>query len=179
MLVVDARTGVAAAIERIRALERDVTGPSMLAGVGAVLLELGTEHEDALTRLLPTLPSSSRGHRLHVDSDHRFALYLVAEEPAAESPPHCHLTWSVTVCLRGEERHALYRRVGPAEERRARKQREVVLVPGAILAMQADEIHATRVTSPVPTFHVQMYGLDLTEMPDFSLRTFVDSGEAP
>jgi len=59
----------------------------MLGAVGRVLLELGMQHEDALTRLLPTLPSSSRGHRLHVVPDHRFARYLVTEEPMAESTP--------------------------------------------------------------------------------------------
>ncbi len=161
---------IALALERVHAVDRAEERPRALDAIGDILLGLGARLEPELVAIAGRTRADGRGRLLSVDEDRQFALYLVSEEPRASSPAHEHLTWQVTACLHGRERHRLYAR--SARHRTARPVHEVLLTPGTHLAMLPDQIHSTLVVSDEPTVHLQMYGIDVERLPDFASRTF-------
>jgi predicted metal-dependent enzyme (double-stranded beta helix superfamily) len=169
-LTSEASKAVAIALDRVRAVDRAEERSRSLDDIGAILLRLGASIEPELLAMAEATRASGWGRLLSVDEDRRFALYLVSEEPKAASPAHEHLTWQVTACLHGRERQRLYAR--SAGRRTVRPVHEVVLTPGTHLAMLPDQIHSTVVISEEPTVHLQMYGVDVAELPDLASRTF-------
>jgi predicted metal-dependent enzyme (double-stranded beta helix superfamily) len=157
---------------RIRAVEQSggIDGTALIA-MGAALIATGTRVEGELVSIAEATRLKGWGHLLSVDADHRFALYLVSEKPGEASPPHEHMTWQVTACLQGEELHRLYQ-PSDVHRRTARAYSDAMLRRGSYTGMLADEVHSTRVVSPVPTLSLQVYGRDVAQMPEFSLRTF-------
>jgi len=169
-LTPEAEEAVALALDRVRAVDRAEELSRGLDAIGAILLRLGASLDPELVAMAEHTRSNGWGRLLSVDADRRFALYLVSEEPRATSPAHEHLTWQVTACLHGRERQRLYAR--SAGRRTVRAIHEVLLSPGTHLAMLPDQIHSTVVVSEEPTIHLQMYGVDVAQLPDFASRTF-------
>jgi predicted metal-dependent enzyme (double-stranded beta helix superfamily) len=161
---------VALALDRARAVDRAEELSRGLDAIGVILLRLGASLDRELVGLADATRGTGWGRCLSVDEDRRFALYLVSEEPRATSPAHEHLTWQVTACLHGRERQRLYAR--SAGRRTVRAVHEVVLSPGTHLAMLPDQIHSTVVVSDEPTVHLQMFGVDVAQLPDLASRTF-------
>lgn len=166
----DFEKAIAIALDRVRAVDRAEELSRGLDAIGVILLRLGASLGSELVAMAEAARSTPSGRCLSVDADRRFALYLVSEAPRATSPAHEHLTWQVTACLHGRERQRLYAR--SAGRRTVRPIHEVTLSPGTHLAMLPDQIHSTVVVSDEPTVHLQMYGVDVAQLPDLASRTF-------
>ncbi|MBU6496931.1 MAG: cysteine dioxygenase [Rhodospirillales bacterium] len=160
-----ARTAaVAAAIERIRAIERahGITRQALEAIRGEMLALAAQEHLFPSAEFAPP-PAGEKGSRrylLQEDADNRFALYLNALNPGNETKPHDHTTWAVVVAVEGQELNKVYRQ----EPGRLVVDHEVMVEPGRGIALMPTDIHSIHTTGAVPTRHLHMYGLALEKL---------------
>ncbi|MBI4184191.1 MAG: cysteine dioxygenase family protein [Proteobacteria bacterium] len=159
------RQAVAETIGRIRRIEAEhgVTRAA-LDRIKAALLDLAARDElFPLADFPPPKGKGDTGNRylLSEDPDRRFALYLNSLLPGKKTNPHDHTTWAVVVAVDGEEINRVYERT---DDRRAegkaslRQVKEVVVRPGAGIALMPEDIHAIEVTGSRPTRHLHMYG---------------------
>ena len=159
-------TAVASTIDRVRAIEaaQGVTRPALDA-IKAELMALAGQEALFPSAEFPPPPAGEHGanrYRLQVDPDQRFALYLNALNPGAETMPHDHTTWAVVVAVDGQELNKVYRRAGAG----LAVEREVMVEPGTGIALMPDDIHSIHTTGTVPTRHLHMYGLALEVLDD-------------
>jgi predicted metal-dependent enzyme (double-stranded beta helix superfamily) len=155
---------VAAAIDRIRAIERSqgVTRASLDA-IKAEMLALAAQERLFPSSAFPPPPDGEKGSRrylLQEDPDNRFALYLNALNPGNETRPHDHTTWAVVVAVAGQELNKVYRRGNGT----LAVDHEVMVEPGRGIALMPDDIHSIHTTGTVPTRHLHMYGLALEKL---------------
>ncbi len=162
---------VAASMDRIKGIERQsgVTRDALEA-IKAELLQLA-EHEQFFTAAeFPPPPAGEKGSKrylLQEDPDGRFAIYLLALNPGNETKPHDHTTWAVVVGIEGQELNRVYRRVddGSVEGRATLElAREVMVEPGAGIALMPEDIHSIHTSGSQPTRHLHCYGLALEKL---------------
>jgi predicted metal-dependent enzyme (double-stranded beta helix superfamily) len=161
---------VAATVGRIRSIaERGIARHGIdraaLEAIKAELLALAARDMLFSATAFPPPPGGTPGaHRygLHVDADDRYALYLNAMNPGCETRPHDHTTWAVVVAVEGQELNRLYRRSD--DETGLIVEREVMVEPGAGLALMPDDIHSIHIVGSRPTRHLHMYGLALERL---------------
>jgi predicted metal-dependent enzyme (double-stranded beta helix superfamily) len=154
-------TAVAAAIERMRAIETSlgVTRASLDA-IKAEMLALAAQSALFPAAEFPPPPNGEKGaqrYLLQQDADHRFALYLNALNPGNATRPHDHTTWAVVVAVDGQEHNTVYRRVPGG----LMVDHEVMVEPGTGIALMPDDIHAIATPGVRSTRHLHMYGLAL------------------
>ena len=154
---------VAAAIERIRAIERRGISRPALDAIKAELLELATHESLFPSSEFPPPPDGEKGNRrylLQEDPDNRLALYINALNPGNETRAHDHTTWAVIVAVDGQELNKVYRKQPDSLV----VDHEVMVEPGRGIAFMADDIHSIHTTGPVPTRHLHLYGLALEKL---------------
>lgn len=168
-----ARTAqVAAAVDRIRAIEAEGVTPSNLARIREVLLRLAAQESLFPSAEFPPPPNGEKGsnrYLLQEDDGGRFALYLNALNPGNETKPHDHTTWAVVVAVDGQELNRVYRRLddGSDPERcEVVEDHQVMVEPGTGICLMPDAIHSIHTTGSVPTRHLHMYGLALDRLDD-------------
>ena len=166
-----ARAAVSAAIERIRAIEREqgVTRPALEAIKAEMLRLAAQEHlfPAAEFQPPPAGEAGSRRYLLREDADGRFAIYLNALNPGQETRPHDHTTWAVVVAVEGQELNRVYRRTDDgAQPGRATLEldHEVMVEPGRGIALMPDDIHSIHTSGASPTRHLHVYGLALERL---------------
>ncbi len=159
---------VAAAIDRIRAIERaQGVSRDALAAIKAEMVRLAQEEQLFPSAEFPPPPAGESGANRYIlqhDADNRFALYLNALNPGNETKPHDHTTWAVVVAVEGQELNKVYRRTddGADPERCTLVvDHEVMVEPGRGIALMPADIHSIHTTGTVPTRHLHMYGLAL------------------
>ena len=163
-----ARTAhVAAAIEKIRAIEAEGVTPENLARIRDVLMGLAAQEHLFPSAEFPPPANGEKGlnrYPLQQDADGRFALYLNALNPGNETKPHDHTTWAVVVAVDGQELNRVYRRLDDGsdpEHCEVVEDHQVMIEPGRGICLMPDAIHSIHTTGPVPTRHLHMYGLAL------------------
>ena len=169
-----ARTAaVAAAMDRVKAIEhaQGVTRPALDA-IKAEMLKLA-EHEHLFPASeFPPPPKGEVGSKrylLQEDPDGRFALYMLSLNPGNSSKPHDHTTWAVVVGIEGQELNRVYRRIDDGtQEGHARLElaREVMVEPGAGIALMPEDIHSIHTAGTASTRHLHVYGLALERLDD-------------
>jgi len=164
-------TAVAAAIEDIRAIERD-------HGVTRDALDLIKQRLLALADQATLFPAADfpvpesgrdRAYLLQEDGDGRFALYMSVGQTEAETPPHNHTTWAVIAGVLGEEHNRFFARTDDAStpgHGTVRVVSEETVRPGTAVAMMPDDIHSIRRQGELPTLHLHLYGLALDRLHD-------------
>jgi predicted metal-dependent enzyme (double-stranded beta helix superfamily) len=163
-----ARTAhVAAAIEKIHAIEAEGVTPENLARIRDVLMGLAAQEHLFPSAEFPPPANGEKGlnrYPLQQDADGRFALYLNALNPGNETKPHDHTTWAVVVAVDGQELNRVYRRLDDGsdpEHCEVVEDHQVMIEPGRGICLMPDAIHSIHTTGPVPTRHLHMYGLAL------------------
>ena len=154
---------VAAAIERIRAIERRGISRPALDAIKAELLELATHESLFPSSEFPPPPDGEKGNRrylLQEDPDNRLALYINALNPGNETRAHDHTTWAVIVAVDGQELNKVYRKQPDSLV----VDHEVMVEPGRGIAFMAEDIHSIHTTGAVPTRHLHLYGLALEKL---------------
>ncbi|GAC1341526.1 MAG: cysteine dioxygenase family protein [Acetobacteraceae bacterium] len=158
-------------MDRIKTIERDqgVTREA-LASIKAEMLELAAHEALFPAAEFPPLPGGEKGSKrylLQEEPDGRFAIYMLALNPGNSTKPHDHTTWAVVVSVEGQELNRVYRRVDDGSapgQARLVLDREVMVEPGAGLALMPEEIHSIHTEGGQPTRHLHVYGLALERL---------------
>lgn len=174
---------VAAAIERIRGIERaqGVTRPALDA-IRAEMLALAAQEHLFPSASFPPPPAGEKGaqrYLLQEDPDHRFALYLNALNPGNSTKPHDHTTWAVVVSVEGQELNRVYRRTDDGSRPGHATMvvdHEVMVEPGTGIALMPEDVHSIHTQGDRPTRHLHMYGLAL-EVLDARVAYDTETGE--
>ena len=162
---------VAATMNSIKGIERQqgVTRASLDA-IKAELLQLAGQESLFPAAEFPPPAAGEKGSKrylLQEDSDGRFAIYMLALNPGNETKPHDHTTWAVVASVEGQELNRVYRRkddgsqAGKAELELVR---EVMVEPGAGIALMPEDIHSIHTSGAEPTRHLHCYGLALEKL---------------
>ncbi len=167
-----ARTAaVAATMDRIKGIERQQgVSRASLAAIEAELLQLAGQEHLFPAGEYPPPPAGEKGSKrylLQEDPDGRFALYMLALNPGNSTQPHDHTTWAVVASVKGQELNRVYRRVDDGqEEGRAALElvSEVMVEPGAGIALMPEDIHSIHTEGSAPTRHLHCYGLALEKL---------------
>ena len=162
---------VAATMDRIKGIEREhgVTRASLDA-IKAEMLHLASNEALFPAAEFPPPPEGEKGSKrylLQEDPDGRFAVYMLALNPGNETKPHDHTTWAVVVSVQGQELNKVYRRAddgGEAGKARLELVREVMVEPGAGIALMPEDIHSIHTSGGPPTRHLHCYGLALEKL---------------
>jgi predicted metal-dependent enzyme (double-stranded beta helix superfamily) len=155
-------------MDRVRAIEREqgVTRAALEA-IKAEMLKLAESEALFPSAEFPPPPDGEKGSKrylLQEEPDGKLAIYLLALNPGNETKPHDHTTWAVVVAVEGQELNRVYRRVDDGSEAgKARLElvREVMVEPGAGIALMPEDIHSIHTTGSTPTRHLHVYGLAL------------------
>ena len=167
-----ARTAaVAAAMDRVKEIERTqgVTRASLDA-IKVVLLELAADEALFPAAEFPPPPAGETGSKrylLQEDPDGRFAIYMLALNPGNSTKPHDHTTWAVVTAVEGQELNRVYRRLddgGVLGQARLQLVREVMVEPGAGIALMPEDIHSIHTNGTATTRHLHCYGLALERL---------------
>ena len=164
-------TAVAAAMDRVKGIEREqgVTRTSLDA-IKEELLHLAGNEALFPAAEFPPPPAGEKGSKrylLQEDPDGRFAIYMLALNPGNSTKPHDHTTWAVVTGIEGQELNKVYRRVddGGAEGRATLELvREVMVEPGAGIALMPEDIHSIHTVGTSSTRHLHCYGLALERL---------------
>ncbi len=162
---------VSATMDRVKAIERElgVTRPALDA-IKAEMLALAAHEALFPAAEFPPPPPGEKGSKrylLQEDADGRFALYMLALNPGNSTKPHDHTTWAVVAGVEGQELNKVYRRVddgsrpGHAELEQVR---EVMVEPGAGIALMPEDIHSIHTEGTASTRHLHCYGLALERL---------------
>ena len=176
MNAIDARPArtlqVAAAVDRIRAIEADGVTPENLHRIREALTALAANEQLFPSAEFPPPPGGEKGanrYLLQEDAGGRFALYLNALNPGNETKPHDHTTWAVVVAVDGQELNRVYRRLddrSDPERCEVVEDHQVMVEPGTGICLMPDAIHSIHTTGDRPTRHLHMYGLALDRLDD-------------
>ena len=115
---------------------------------------------------MPT--AGGRSHPLLVEEGDGYGLYLTINMPGKEAAPHEHGVWCVNAALSGRELHEFFRRTDDgAKPGRAAVEKlgEVLLEPGAGMAMADRDIHSQRVVGAEPAVVLYLYGYAVARFP--------------
>ncbi len=164
-------TAVAATMDRVKGIERQlgVTRPALDA-IKAEMLTLAENEALFPAAEFPPPPKGETGARrylLQEDPDGRFAIYMLALNPGNSTKPHDHTTWAVVVSVEGQELNKVYRRTDDgtaAGQARLELVREVMVEPGAGIALMPEDIHSIHTTGSESTRHLHVYGLALERL---------------
>jgi predicted metal-dependent enzyme (double-stranded beta helix superfamily) len=103
-------------------------------------------------------------YRLHEESDHTLAIFVVTWLPGDETPPHDHGTWAVIAGLDGHETNHWWKRTddgsvpGFADVKRAGQER---IDSGTIVAMPGGAIHSLHNDSDAVSVTLHVYGMNV------------------
>lgn len=117
------------------------------------------------------VPGEELTHKLDVPTNGGAALYLVSDGLGVVTPPHRHETWAVIVGLEGREMNQIYK---PSQFKPNRvEQVEVKIIgSGDSIIMSQEDIHGTVSVGPEATFHLHLYGVNLSTLTPISDRTY-------
>ncbi len=162
---------VSATMDRVKAIEREhgVTRPALEA-IKTEMLSLAENEALFPAAEFPPPPAGEKGSKrylLQEDTDGRFALYMLALNPGNSTKPHDHTTWAVVVGVEGQELNKVYRRVDDGSEAghaELEQVREVMVEPGAGIALMPEDIHSIHTEGTASTRHLHCYGLALERL---------------
>jgi len=117
-------------------------------------------------------PGEELAHKLDVPSDGGASLYLVSDGHGTVTPPHRHDTWAVIVGLEGREMNQIYK-VSSSTAKTVEQIKVKTIGPGESIVMSEEDIHGTVTVGPDATFHLHLYGVDLSTLPPISERTYM------
>jgi predicted metal-dependent enzyme (double-stranded beta helix superfamily) len=99
------------------------------------------------------------------------ALYLVSDGVGAVTPPHRHETWAVIAGLEGREMNQIYTSVS-SDTKDVEQIDAKFIGPGDSIIMSDEDIHGTVSVGATATFHLHLYGTDLSLLAPFSDRIY-------
>lgn len=105
------------------------------------------------------------------DKKSGIALYLVSDAPGVESPPHTHQTWAIIAGISGMELNHSYQVIDEVQ-RLVQKTSSGMVEEGDVKILNEYDIHSTEAVGTTPTFHLHLYGCELSLLPKFSQRTY-------
>jgi predicted metal-dependent enzyme (double-stranded beta helix superfamily) len=161
---------IAATVERIRRLERDMgVSRDMLARVREELIALAGDGSLWPPADYPLAEGGgNQVYRLSEDPDHRFALYMSVGKTGKETPPHDHTTWAVIVGIKGKEHNRFYRRTDDGEtpgHGTVEVTHQHTVERGTGVCLMPDDIHSIHLEGEPPTLMFHMYGLAIDHLP--------------
>jgi predicted metal-dependent enzyme (double-stranded beta helix superfamily) len=112
--------------------------------------------------------AQGRNHPLLIEDNDGHGLYLTIGLPGKEAAPHDHGIWCVNAAVSGRERHVFYRRADDGSvpgQAQVIQTGEVVVEPGAGMAMADHDIHSTEVIGDEPAIGLALYGYALARFP--------------
>ena len=123
------------------------------------------------SNLRRAVPGEELTHKLDVPADSCAALYLVSDGVGVVTQPHRHETWAVIVGLEGQEMNQIYESV--SSNTKDVQQIDVKIIgPGDSIIMSDEDIHGTVSVGATATFHLRLYGTDLSLLAPFSDRIY-------
>ncbi len=112
--------------------------------------------------------SQSRTHPLLVEDNDGHGLYLTIGLPGKEAAAHDHGIWCINAAVSGRERHLIFRRTDDGRmpgKATVQKVGEMLVEPGAGIAMADHDIHSTVVEGDAPAIGLALYGYALARFP--------------
>lgn len=117
------------------------------------------------------VPGEELTYKLDVASDGGASLYLVSDGTGVVTPPHRHETWAVIVGLEGREMNQIYK-VSSKEKQKVKQIDVKTIGQGDTIMMSEKDIHGTVSIGDEATFHLHLYGVDLSTLLPISDRTY-------
>jgi predicted metal-dependent enzyme (double-stranded beta helix superfamily) len=142
--------------------------PSALHAIKLKLVALAAKAELFPLADFEMPAAQGRTHPLLVEENDGYGLYLTINMPGKEAAPHDHGVWCVNAAMSGRERHVFFRRVDDASQpgRAAVVELgEVMVEPGAGMAMADHDIHSTQVVGDAPAVGLALYGYAQARFP--------------
>ncbi len=157
-------------LNRVRAIVKSEISRETLNQVKQELLGLAVHHELFPIDEFPAIVGANASmYLLAEDSDHRYALYMVAPPAGGFAPPHDHQTWAVIAGMYGREQNKVYRRLDDGtvpSVARVEVCDEFDVVAGTALALMPDDIHSIHLGEDGPHGSLHLYGLSVEHCRD-------------
>ena len=109
----------------------------------------------ALAETLSYLPGTGGNPRQAFFRSPNLSLLKVNFPAGRRTPPHDHGTWAAILLLAGGEKNTIY---GVDEGSRLRRVNEVVLEPGSIVSVPAENAHVAECLGDEPAIGLHVYG---------------------
>ena len=150
-------------------LSREGPSDTTLKKIEAEMRQLATDVDFSQYRR--AVPGEELTHKLDLALDGGASLYLVSDGVGVATPPHRHETWAIIVGLEGREMNQIYK-ISSSEKKQVKQIDVKTIGRGDAVIMGEEDIHGTVSVGDEATFHLHLYGVNLSTLSPISERTY-------